>query len=121
MAPNDGERSTSSASQADACSPRLAAAAEFIEAERCERAEQGKARGQRKQQRQYRIAEHRARQHQSEHRIDHAENDGVAGHRLEILPAEPQRPVQVGQADGSDDWRSRGILSRGCASGVTLP
>ena len=90
----------------------LAAAAEFIETERRERAEQGKAGGQRKQQRQHRIAEHRARQHQAEHRIDHAEDDGVARHRLEILPAEPQRLVQVGQADGSDDRCSRGVLRR---------
>ena len=88
----------------------LAAAAQFIKTERGERADQGKARGQRKQQRQHRIAEHGARQHQSEHRIDHAEDDGVARHRLEILPAKPQRLVQIGKPDVSDDGSSRLIL-----------
>ena len=34
----------------------------------------------------------------------------MAWHRLEILPAEPQRLVQIGKADGSDDGRGRGIL-----------
>src|SRR6185437_9052260 len=87
----------------------LAATAQFIQAERRERAEQGKTRRERKQQRQHRIAEHGARQRQAEHRIDHAQDDGVARYRLEILPAEPQRGVQVGQADGADNRRGRGI------------
>jgi hypothetical protein len=44
----------------------------------------------------------------------------VAGHRLEILPAEPQRLAQIGKPDAADDRRSSGIL-RGLTSGVTLP
>ena len=94
--------------------------AQFIKTERRKWPEQGKACGKGKQQRQHRIAEHRTRQHQSEHRIDHAQNDGVARHRLEILPAQPQRRVQVGQTDGPDDWRGRDFR-RGRAEGVTLP
>jgi len=71
-------------------------------AERREGTEQGKARGQRKQQWQHGIAGHRARQHQSKDRIDHAENDGVAGNSLEIFPTEPECPAQIGKADGPD-------------------
>ena len=89
----------------------LAAAAQLVETEGCERAEQRKSGRERKQQRQHGVAEHRARQHQSEHGIDHAEDDGVARNSLEVFPAELQRPMQVGEADGSDHWRSRGILS----------
>src|SRR5260370_19192736 len=40
------------------------------------------------------------------------EDDGVARHRLEIFPAEPERFIQVGNADGADDRRSRGVLRR---------
>src|SRR5260370_34006543 len=40
------------------------------------------------------------------------EDDGVARHRLEIFPAEPERFRQVGNADGADDRRSRGVLRR---------
>src|ERR1700736_6006424 len=86
------------------------AAAQLIESQRREWPKQGEAGGQRKQQRQHGIAEHHARQHQAEHRIDHAEDDGVAWHRLEIFPTEPKRLVQVGQADGPDDGRSRVVL-----------
>ena len=70
----------------------LAAAAQFIEADRGKRSEQGKAGGQRKQQRQYRIAEDGARQHKSEHGIDHAQDDGVAWHGLEVFPAAAAAP-----------------------------
>ena len=103
MAPNDGEEKTSSASQAEGFLAEFAAAAEFVEAERGKRAEQGKARGQRKQQRQDRVAEHSAGKAEAEYRIDHAENDRVARDFLEILPAEPQRVVQIGQTDPADD------------------
>ena len=89
----------------------LATTAHLIKAQGCERAEQGEACGQRKQQRQHGVTEHRARQHQSEHGIDHAQDDGMTWNGLEILPAELQGPVQIGKADGSDHWRIRGLLS----------
>ena len=44
----------------------------------------------------------------------------MAWNRLEILPAESQRPVQVGQADGPDDGSRRAVL-RGPVGGVTFP
>ena len=110
MAPNDGERKDVKCVPGRSLLAALAAAAEFIQAECRERAEQRKARRQRKQQRQDRIAEHGAGKHKAEHRIDYAKNDGVARHRLEILPAEPQRVVQIGQTDPADDGRSRAVL-----------
>ena len=51
-----------------------------------------------------------SREHQAEYRIDHAQDDGVARDRLEIFPAQLQRPMQVGQANGPDDGSRRAIL-----------
>ena len=90
----------------------LAAAAQFIKTERCERAEQGKARGQREQQRKNGVAEHRARQHQSQQRIDHAQDNGVARNSLEVFPAKPQRLVQIRKMNRSDDGSGGGVLCR---------
>jgi len=77
----------------------FAAAAEFVKTERGEGADQRKAGGQRKQQWQHRIAEHRACQHEAEDRIDRAQDDGVTRHGLEIFPPKSKRVVQIGNAD----------------------
>src|SRR5205085_4546681 len=53
------------------------------------------------------IAVHQPRQHEADDRIDHAEDDGMARHRLEIFPAALERAVQVGNTDGADDGASR--------------
>ena len=86
--------------------------AQFVEAEGRERAEQRKPGGEREQQRDYGIAKRRTREQKAEDRIDHAEDDGVAWHRLEILPAELQGAMQIGKADGADFGRRLSGLLR---------
>jgi hypothetical protein len=81
----------------------FAAATKFVKAECRERAKQGKARGQREEQRQNRIAENHACQSQTNQRINHAEVERVGWNCLEILPAKPQRIAQIGKADLADD------------------
>ena len=65
----------------------LAAAAQFVEADRGDRTDQGKARRQREQQRQHAIAERQPDQENADQRIDQAQEDGVARHGREIVPA----------------------------------
>jgi hypothetical protein len=90
----------------------LAAAAQFVQAEGSKRAGQRKPGGQRKQQRQHGITKHRARQHQSEHRVDRTQHQGVARNLLEILPAEPQRAPEVCDGDGADRELGRDLVGR---------
>jgi len=90
---------------------RFAPAAEFVEGQCSERTDQGKTSRQRKQQRQHGCAKHAARQDQSEHRIDHAKEEGVARHCLEVFPTFPQRLVQVGKADLADGGFGRTVLA----------
>ncbi|GAA0001020.1 hypothetical protein BRDID11002_10200 [Bradyrhizobium diazoefficiens] len=85
----------------------LTAAAEFVEADRGKGTDQGKPGGQRKQQRQDRIAEDHPEQDETENRIDHADDDRVTRHRLEIFPAQAQHLFQVEQADLANGIRNR--------------
>ena len=74
----------------------LAAAAEFVETERGKRTDQCKTGGERKEQRQHRIAKDHSEQNKTENGIDHAQDNGVTWYGLEIFPAQAQRLVQVG-------------------------
>src|SRR5450755_503107 len=126
MAPKDGARSTWMASLA-----ALAAAAEFVETERGKRTDQRKAGGQRKEQRQHRIAKDHSEQNKAENGIDHTQDNGVTWHGLEIFPAQAQRVAQVGQADfANDKWaddadclwfRCCDIVGIRCGHGRSLP
>src|SRR6266404_8778354 len=83
----------------------LAAAAEFVETERGKRTNQRKTGGQRKEQRQHRIAKHHSEQNKTENGIDHAQDNGVAWYGLKIFPAQAQRVAQVGHADfANNKW-----------------
>src|ERR1700722_7709431 len=109
----------------------LAAAAEFVETERGKRTNQRKAGGQRKEQRQHRIAKDRSEQNKAENGIDHAQDNGMTWHGLEIFPAEAQRIAQVGQADFANDkragdaeyfwFRFYGVVGMLCRHGRSLP
>src|SRR5215471_6968664 len=81
----------------------LAAAAELVETKRGKRANQRKTGGQRKEQRQHRIADHQSEQHEPENRINRAEDNCVTWDGLEILPAQAQRVPQVRQSKLSND------------------
>jgi hypothetical protein len=70
--------------------------AQFIKSKRRKWPDQGKTGGDRKQERQDRVAKRYSRQNDSNYRIDNAKDDGVAGNRLEVFPAQPQRIEQVG-------------------------
>ncbi|CCE07079.1 hypothetical protein BRAS3843_1930007 [Bradyrhizobium sp. STM 3843] len=89
----------------------FAPAAQFIESERGERAEQCEAGGQREQQRNHRVAERRPGQHQAEHGIDRAQHQRVTGHGLEVFPAELQRPLQIGKIDVPDGQLGRDLIA----------
>ena len=80
----------------------LAPPAHLVQADRRERADQREAGRERKQQRQHVVAEHQARQHEADHRIDQAEKHRVARHREEIVEAARERVLQVGQSDFAD-------------------
>src|SRR5439155_4324559 len=81
----------------------LAAAAEFVETERGKRTDQRKTGGERKEQRQHRIAKDHSEQNKTENGIDHAQDNGVTWYGREIFPAQAQRRAQVGQADFAND------------------
>src|SRR5882757_8522868 len=108
----------------------LAAAAEFVEAERGKRTNQRKTGGQRKQQRQHRIAKDHSEQNKTENGIDHAKDNGVTWHGLEIFPTQAQRDAQVGHADfANDKWagdvdrlwfRSYDVVGIMCGHGRSL-
>ena len=70
----------------------------------------GEACVERKQQWNHGITERGACDQEAKHRIDHAEDDGVARDGLEIFPADLQRPMQVGKTDGADFRRGLGGL-----------
>jgi hypothetical protein len=109
----------------------LAAAAEFVETERGKRTNQCKTGGQRKQQRQHRIAKDHSEQNKTENGIDHAQHNGVTRHGLEIFPAQAQRGAQVGQADFANDkgagdadrlwFRTDDVVGIVCGHGRSLP
>src|SRR5262245_26208975 len=52
---------------------------------------------------------HHSRQHEANDGIDQAEENGMAGHGLEIFPAKLQRTMQVGNADAANDGYSRRV------------
>jgi hypothetical protein len=74
----------------------LAAAAELVEPDRGKGSKQGKPGGQRKQQRQYRIAKDHPEQRNAENGINHAHHHRVTWHGLEVFPAQAQRLAEVG-------------------------
>src|SRR3954468_13257942 len=90
----------------------LSPAAEFIEAERCKRPEQSKARSERKQKWKHGIAQDGSGQDEAEHRVNQTQDDRVARYSLEVFPASPKCIVQVGQADCSNDRRSSLLYGR---------
>ena len=69
---------------------------------RGERADQREAGRERKQQRQHVVAEHQAREHEADHRIDQAEKHRVARHREEIVEAARERVLQIRESDFAD-------------------
>ena len=76
--------------------------AQFIKSKRREWPDEGKAGGDRNQHRQDRVAEHHSPQQNSDYGIDNAKDDGVAGNRLEVFPAQPQGVKKVGETDVAD-------------------
>jgi len=66
------------------------------------------------------MAQHPARQNQSEHRVDHAQENGVARHRLEILPPLQQRLLEIGKTDGPDDRSGRILCRRDLCGDIAL-
>ena len=101
MVRNDGEWTMSKAWLQDVSSPALPPPAQFIEPDRREWPEQGKARGQRVEQRNEVVAERGGGQQQSRDRIDQDQENRVRRHRAEIINAQLQRPPQIGEGDGS--------------------
>ena len=82
--------------------PLFAAPAHLVKPERSEGADQRKACGERKEEGQHVGAEHEARQHETDHRIDQAEKHRVARHREEIVEAARQRILQIREANCPD-------------------
>ena len=89
----------------------LAAAAELVETNRGKGSKQGKPGCQRKQQRQYRIAKDHPEQSNTENGINHAHDDRVTWHCLEVFPAQAQRlaPGRIVRFCEWDMWRRRRI------------
>src|SRR6201993_5130018 len=91
------------------CVPRssflsaLAVSAEFVEAERSKRANQGKTGGQLKEQRQQGMAKDQSEQDKTDDGINHAQDDGVSWYSVEVFPTQAQRIAQVEKADLAND------------------
>ncbi len=85
----------------------LAPPAHFIDAERGDWTDEGKAGHQREQQRQYVVADRQAIEHEADDGIDQAQEHRVAGHRAEIVEAAHQRVLQIVQADGANRGTGR--------------
>ena len=80
----------------------LAAPAQFVKPERRKRADQRKAGGERKQQRQEVVAQGQPSQDHADDGIDQAQEHGVGRHRQEIGDAPFERVPEVGQTDLAD-------------------
>ena len=80
----------------------LAPPAQFVEADRRERPDQREAGGNREGERQHRIAGNERDQAQSDERIEHAEEQGVARHSRKIVEAARQRLQYVARSYASD-------------------
>src|SRR5262249_45733564 len=91
--------------------PGFPAAAQFIEAKRGDRTDQGEAAGQRIKQRQDRVAESKPCQGKANNRINYAKEHGVGRHWVEIVGALRQGVLQVSHTDFSDrrlGWTATG-------------
>ena len=92
--------------------PLFAAAAELVKPDRGERTDQGKTGGQGIEQGEHVIAKGHPGQHETDDRIEQAEEDDVARHRGEVIKAPRQRIPDVGKPDLANrqiapDCRSR--------------
>ncbi len=79
------------------------APADFIEADRRERTNQGVARHQREQQRQHMIAEGQSSQKEADNGIDDGQKDQLRRRRQEITDALCQRIFQIREPDLADN------------------
>src|SRR6266851_10368412 len=80
----------------------LAAAAHLVEADPGDRADQGEAGGERKEQRQHAIAESQPAEGEADEWVEQAKKDDVGAIGGEIIDAACQGGAQIGEADAAD-------------------
>ena len=81
--------------------------AHFIKAEGGEGADDGEARGERKEQRQHIVAEGQPRQNETDHRIEDAEKIDIGAEGAEIVEASGERVPDIADAYAADGRRRR--------------
>lgn len=103
MAPREGECSTSKAWDEEVSSSGFSAPTKLVKADRGKRSDKGEAGRERECQRQHRLSQRERYQQYAKQGINHAQENGMAGHRGKIIETAPERLQQIGRSYAADD------------------